>query len=224
MEVIYTGLRQTPEQIAETALQEDVDVVGLSILSGAHPTLFPKIMQLLNELPVVSLGISLEEYPAAHTDVINAVPHKEVQVLQGYAAVYSQGLVREDLPYLDNLIQTDAAINPGNSGGPLVNLAGEVVGITSAKVAEVGVEGMGYAISMSEAMPIVTRKTPDTGRRTRSAFKVSPHVLHRAMRGSIRHTASLLIRAPSTSRRQQRWFSAVVTTTSRRHAIEKRAR
>ena len=49
MEVIYTGLRQTPEQIAETALQEDVDVIGLSILSGAHATLFPKIMQLLKK-------------------------------------------------------------------------------------------------------------------------------------------------------------------------------
>ncbi|MFX1318769.1 MAG: cobalamin B12-binding domain-containing protein [Promethearchaeota archaeon] len=48
-EVIYTGLRQTPEQIAETALQEDVDVVGLSILSGAHMRLFPEIMQLLKE-------------------------------------------------------------------------------------------------------------------------------------------------------------------------------
>jgi methylmalonyl-CoA mutase C-terminal domain/subunit len=49
MEVIYTGLRQTPEQIVETALQEDVDVIGLSILSGAHKTLFPRIMQLLKE-------------------------------------------------------------------------------------------------------------------------------------------------------------------------------
>ena len=49
MEVIYTGLRQTPEQIAETALQEDVDVVGLSILSGAHRTLFPRIMEILKE-------------------------------------------------------------------------------------------------------------------------------------------------------------------------------
>ena len=49
MEVIYTGLRQTPEQIAETALQEDVDVLGLSILSGAHKTLFPKIMNLLRQ-------------------------------------------------------------------------------------------------------------------------------------------------------------------------------
>jgi methylmalonyl-CoA mutase C-terminal domain/subunit len=49
MEVIYTGLRQTPEQIVETALQEDVDVIGLSILSGAHKTLFPRIMELLKK-------------------------------------------------------------------------------------------------------------------------------------------------------------------------------
>jgi methylmalonyl-CoA mutase C-terminal domain/subunit len=49
MEVIYTGLRQTPEQIAETALQEDVDVVGMSILSGAHNTLFPRTMQKLKK-------------------------------------------------------------------------------------------------------------------------------------------------------------------------------
>jgi len=49
MEVIYTGLRQTPEQIVETALQEDVDIIGLSILSGAHTTLFPRTMQLLKK-------------------------------------------------------------------------------------------------------------------------------------------------------------------------------
>mgnify|MGYP001121921525 FL=1 len=49
MEVIYTGLRQTPEQIVETALQEDVDVIALSILSGAHMTLFPRIMELMKQ-------------------------------------------------------------------------------------------------------------------------------------------------------------------------------
>ncbi|HDD70070.1 MAG TPA: cobalamin B12-binding domain-containing protein [Candidatus Bathyarchaeota archaeon] len=49
MEVIYTGLRQPPEQIVETALQEDVDVIGLSILSGAHKALFPRIMELIKE-------------------------------------------------------------------------------------------------------------------------------------------------------------------------------
>jgi methylmalonyl-CoA mutase C-terminal domain/subunit len=49
MEVIYTGLRQTPEMITEAALQEDVHVVGLSILSGAHMTLVPKVLKMLNE-------------------------------------------------------------------------------------------------------------------------------------------------------------------------------
>ena len=49
MEVIYTGLHQTPEQIVETVLQEDADAVGLSILSGAHMTLVPKIVELLRE-------------------------------------------------------------------------------------------------------------------------------------------------------------------------------
>lgn len=49
MEVIYTGLRQTPEQIVEAAIQEDVNVIGLSILSGAHNFLFPKVIQLLKE-------------------------------------------------------------------------------------------------------------------------------------------------------------------------------
>ena len=66
MEVIYTGLKQTPEQIVETALQEDVDVIGLSILSGAHKTLFPMIIDLLKQkgltdVLVVAGGIIPEE-------------------------------------------------------------------------------------------------------------------------------------------------------------------
>ncbi len=66
LEVIYTGLRQTPEMIAETALQEDVDLVGLSILSGAHMTLFPRILKLLQEkglgdIPVLAGGIIPDE-------------------------------------------------------------------------------------------------------------------------------------------------------------------
>lgn len=56
---------------------------------------------------------------------------------------------------LTDLIQTSAAINPGNSGGPLVNMSGEVIGITSAKLAALGVEGMGYAISTKTALPII---------------------------------------------------------------------
>jgi methylmalonyl-CoA mutase C-terminal domain/subunit len=55
MEVVYTGIRQTPEMIAEAALQEDVDVIGLSILSGAHMALFPRVMDLLRENDMVDV-------------------------------------------------------------------------------------------------------------------------------------------------------------------------
>lgn len=66
MEVIYTGLQQTPQMIVEAALQEDVDVIGLSILSGAHMTLLPKVMQLLrdeqmDDVLVVAGGIISDE-------------------------------------------------------------------------------------------------------------------------------------------------------------------
>jgi methylmalonyl-CoA mutase C-terminal domain/subunit len=66
MEVIYTGLRQTPEQIVEAAIQEDVQVIGLSILSGAHNFLFPRVMELLKEkdaedILVIGGGVIPEE-------------------------------------------------------------------------------------------------------------------------------------------------------------------
>ena len=66
MEVVYTGIRQTPEMIAEAALHEDVDVVGLSILSGAHMALFPRVMELLrqndmDDVLVVTGGIIPDE-------------------------------------------------------------------------------------------------------------------------------------------------------------------
>ena len=57
MEVIYTGLHQTPEQIVEAAIQEDVDVIGLSILSGAHMTLFPMVIDLLRENDALDIKI-----------------------------------------------------------------------------------------------------------------------------------------------------------------------
>lgn len=70
MEVIYTGLRQTPAMVAEAALQEDVDVVGLSILSGAHMALVPPIRQLMNangmeDVPIVVGGIIPDDDHAA---------------------------------------------------------------------------------------------------------------------------------------------------------------
>jgi methylmalonyl-CoA mutase C-terminal domain/subunit len=66
MEVIYTGLRRTPEEIVSAAIQEDADLIGLSILSGAHPILFPRILGLLKEkgaddIPVIAGGIIPEK-------------------------------------------------------------------------------------------------------------------------------------------------------------------
>ncbi len=66
MEVIYTGLRQTPEDIVQAAIQEDVDAIGLSCLSGAHMTLFPEVVRLLKkhdagDIPVLAGGIIPEE-------------------------------------------------------------------------------------------------------------------------------------------------------------------
>lgn len=78
-EVIYTGIRQTPQMIAEAALQEDVDVVGLSILSGAHMTLCPKVVELLRnqgqEHVVVVVGgiVPEEDLPLLHASGIQAV-------------------------------------------------------------------------------------------------------------------------------------------------------
>lgn len=70
MEVVYTGLRQTPEMIAEAALQEDVDVVGLSILSGAHLALVPRIREVMNandlhDVPLIVGGIIPDQDKAA---------------------------------------------------------------------------------------------------------------------------------------------------------------
>lgn len=89
MEVIYTGIRQTPEMIVEAALQEDVDVVGLSILSGAHMALFPRIMELLREngmddVLVVAGGI---------------IPDEDISMLNdlGITGVFGPGTSTQDI-------------------------------------------------------------------------------------------------------------------------------
>jgi methylmalonyl-CoA mutase C-terminal domain/subunit len=83
MEVIYTGLHQTPEQIAETVIQEDADAVGLSILSGAHMTLVPRIVELLRERGagdvLVTVGGTI---PAADVEALKAI---------GVAGIFTPG-------------------------------------------------------------------------------------------------------------------------------------
>jgi len=88
-EVIYTGLHQTPEMIAEAAVQEDADAVGLSILSGAHMTLFPEVMRLLKERGV--------------TDVVvfggGIIPDDDAAKLKalGVAQIFTPGASTEDI-------------------------------------------------------------------------------------------------------------------------------
>lgn len=78
-----------------------------------------------------------------------------LRATQGIVSRQDVSIQVEDVQRLYGLIETDAAINPGNSGGPLVNLAGEVIGITSAKFSAFGVEATGYAISTEVGMPII---------------------------------------------------------------------
>lgn len=99
MEVIYTGLRQTPEMVVNTALQEDVDAIGISILSGAHMTVFPKVMTLLqeknmNDVLVTGGGI---------------IPGEDMQVLhaQGVGKLFAPGASTSDIAaYIKDWVQT----------------------------------------------------------------------------------------------------------------------
>jgi methylmalonyl-CoA mutase C-terminal domain/subunit len=89
MEVIYTGLRQTPEMIASAALQEDVDAVGVSILSGAHKTLVPRIVDLLRESGMDDTLVL----------VGGIVPNEDIPALKakGVAEVFLPGTSTEDI-------------------------------------------------------------------------------------------------------------------------------
>lgn len=89
MEVIYTGLRQTPEMIVEAALQEDVDAIGLSILSGAHMPLLSRVMELMAEY-------DMEEVPVFLGGI---VPHDDIPALKemGVAGVFGPGANTDEM-------------------------------------------------------------------------------------------------------------------------------
>ncbi|HEY1286416.1 MAG TPA: cobalamin B12-binding domain-containing protein [Solirubrobacterales bacterium] len=89
MEVIYTGLHQTPEQIVETALQEDADAVGISILSGAHMTLVPRIVELLRDQQAEDVLVV----------VGGTIPAQDVPELKelGVAEVFGPGASTQDI-------------------------------------------------------------------------------------------------------------------------------
>jgi methylmalonyl-CoA mutase C-terminal domain/subunit len=101
MEVIYTGLHQTPEQIVETAVQEDADAVGISILSGAHMTLVPKILELLRENEIEDVLVV----------VGGTIPKDDVTTLkdQGVAEVFTPGApVSEIVDFLKEHVPVEA--------------------------------------------------------------------------------------------------------------------
>jgi len=89
MEVIYTGLRQTPEMIASAALQEDVDVIGLSILSGAHNTLAPQLVKLLKEKGMEDVTVLLG----------GTIPSADIPALKaaGIAEIFLPGTSTQDI-------------------------------------------------------------------------------------------------------------------------------
>ncbi len=89
MEVIYTGLRQTPEMIVSAALQEDVDVIGLSILSGAHNALVPRLMQLLRDKQLTDVVVVLG----------GIVPDADIPEMkrQGVAGIFQPGASLEEI-------------------------------------------------------------------------------------------------------------------------------
>ena len=106
-------------------------------------------------LPAVSVGDSNELRVGDWVVAIGNSLGERISATNGIVSALEVSLSVSSGQTLYDLVQTDAAINPGNSGGPLVNMAGEVIGITSIKIATVGVEGMGYAISINTALPII---------------------------------------------------------------------
>jgi methylmalonyl-CoA mutase C-terminal domain/subunit len=100
MEVNYTGLHQTPEQIVETALQEDADIIGLSVLSGAHMTLFAKVIELLTERDA--------------TDILvfggGIIPEADIALLEqmGVAAIFTPGATMQGVvEWVENAMRSD---------------------------------------------------------------------------------------------------------------------
>jgi len=107
------------------------------------------------DLPAASLGDSAQLRVGDWVVALGNPLGRGLRAKEGTVSGLKVSLAVDQGQTLDDLIETSAAINPGNSGGPLADMRGQVIGITSAKVAGIGVEGMGYAISIKKAIPII---------------------------------------------------------------------
>jgi len=108
-----------------------------------------------SNLPAVEIGDSSRLRVGDWVIAIGNALGQGIRATEGIVSREDVSLQVTQDQTLYDLIETSAAINPGNSGGPLVNLSGEVIGITNAKIADVGIEGMGYAISINTAAPVI---------------------------------------------------------------------
>jgi serine protease Do len=106
-------------------------------------------------LPAVKIGDSTKLRVGDWVVAIGNSLGEGIRATQGIISRQDVTITDESGQEISGLMETDAAINPGNSGGPLVNMAGEVIGITNAKTVATGVEGVGYAISTNEALPLI---------------------------------------------------------------------
>jgi serine protease Do len=108
-----------------------------------------------SNLPTLSIGNSSQLRVGDWVIAIGNALGLGIRATEGIVSRQGVTIPFDQNQTLYDLLETTAVINPGNSGGPLVNLSGEVIGITSAKITQTGVEGMGYAISIDTAMPII---------------------------------------------------------------------
>jgi serine protease Do len=108
-----------------------------------------------NDLPAASIGDSSELEPGMTVAAIGNALGEGTSMTGGWVSRLGVSVAISNNEMLYDLIETDAAINPGNSGGPLVDSAGDVIGITNAKLVGSSIEGVGYAISINSALPII---------------------------------------------------------------------
>ncbi len=155
--VTFVDEKQAPAQIKGTDEDKDLAVIAVQLGDVPTSTMREIAVATLGDSdnltvgePVVAIGNSLGYGQSVTTGVVSALN----RVIAARSPYGTNGADTEDKE-LPTFIQTDAAINPGNSGGALLNIKGEVIGINSNKIGGEAIEGMGYAIPISDAEPII---------------------------------------------------------------------
>lgn len=145
--IVFCDDKEYPASIKGSDAESDLAVLSVRLSDMDKET--------LGAVKIASLGSSDEIKVGEMVIAIgNALGYGQ-SVTVGYISAKGRKIEMEDSSQSMSLLQTDAAINPGNSGGALINLKGEIIGINSAKFSDTDVEGMGYAIPIGDALPII---------------------------------------------------------------------